>query len=439
MTPKHGRIYNGYAVTNSNFAPINWSVCTRSDFESLRTYLGGQTIAGDKMKEVGLEYWDSPNNSNNSSNFTAYGSGYRETNGSFWSFKLESYWWTITPKIDNPSQLYTSSIYQSQFYESVFTFNGGEYVRLIYTGIGTPPSTINDYDGNTYDVIQINTQYWLKQNWGCSKLNDGTLIPNITGNTEWSNMTTMACCAYNNDINNIFFTIFHINDFNIKRGLIINNTQPITGITDNHLLLNNPYEIPTVNSIKGYVEDKMVVTVLNNQVVFNNNGTLFGSEKLTFNQNGLNVSGNTKTQFGLYSIDGAMCIKMINKTGSPTVKGKLVTYYTSSGNSFQYFSKSGTITDPYIGIIMESGITDGNYTHIAIYGRCDILVHSQVFINTLLTTYNSINDGELLASDLFISGGYVASGYVARCLENGSTGDMVRCLLFNRDHQITNL
>lgn len=217
------------------------------------------------------------------------------------------------------------------------------------------------------------------------------------------------------------------NDFRVKNGLSINNTQIITGITDNSGLTNDLYTLPTMNAVKSYTDSKITIHGTNTQVLFNSGGTVTGSTKLTYDGTNLSVSGDTKTSYGLFSTDGAVCIKMINKTGSPTVKGKLVTYHYSLGNSFEYFPPIGLSNTPYIGITTEGGIPDGDYTYIAIYGRCKVLIQSGINLNDGISTFGIINDGDLVKD----TGGW----FVARALENGSSGDMIRCLLFNKDIQ----
>lgn len=74
----YGHLYNWYAVADSrNLAPKGWHVPTISDWDRLIDYLGGDTIAGYKMKEVGDLHWGSPNESDNSSGFTALPGGWR--------------------------------------------------------------------------------------------------------------------------------------------------------------------------------------------------------------------------------------------------------------------------------------------------------------------------------------------------------------------------
>ncbi len=59
-----------------------------------------------------------------------------------------------------------------------------------------------DYNGYTYDLVEINNQCWFGENLRTESLNDGTPIPNITDNLQWSNSTTPAYCKFSNsDVN----------------------------------------------------------------------------------------------------------------------------------------------------------------------------------------------------------------------------------------------
>jgi uncharacterized protein (TIGR02145 family) len=94
----YGRLYNWYAVDNSSsryICPEGWHVPTTNEYNTLSTYLGGNSVAGGKMKETGTTYWQSSNTSvTNSSGFSARGSGLRDnTYGTYTLLNLRTWFW----------------------------------------------------------------------------------------------------------------------------------------------------------------------------------------------------------------------------------------------------------------------------------------------------------------------------------------------------------
>jgi len=74
----YGRLYNWYVVNDSRgLAPKGWHVPDINDWLILIDYLGGDTIASNKLKEVGDLHWADPFESTNSSGFTALPAGGR--------------------------------------------------------------------------------------------------------------------------------------------------------------------------------------------------------------------------------------------------------------------------------------------------------------------------------------------------------------------------
>ena len=59
--------------------------------------------------------------------------------------------------------------------------------------------TVTDIDGNTYDYLTYGAQKWTVENAEMVTYRDGTPIPEVTGATEWSNLTTGAWAYYEND------------------------------------------------------------------------------------------------------------------------------------------------------------------------------------------------------------------------------------------------
>jgi uncharacterized protein (TIGR02145 family) len=93
-----GRLYNWYAVNDSrNIAPYGWHVPTDAECTTLTTYLGGESVAGGKLKEAGTSHWISPNTgATNETGFTALPGGYRYNYGAFYGIGYNGYWWSST-------------------------------------------------------------------------------------------------------------------------------------------------------------------------------------------------------------------------------------------------------------------------------------------------------------------------------------------------------
>jgi len=93
-----GALYNWYAVNTGKLAPAGWHVPTETEWKTLITYLGGDSIAGGKMKETGTIHW-SPTNTGatNECGFTGIPAGERGYGGEFGFIGHEGSWWSSTP------------------------------------------------------------------------------------------------------------------------------------------------------------------------------------------------------------------------------------------------------------------------------------------------------------------------------------------------------
>ncbi len=105
----YGALYNWFvvdAISNGgkNVCPASWHVPTDEEWTILTDYLGGASLAGGKMKETGTSHWASSNvGADNSSGFTAVGSGNRVYNGSFINAGSNEFWWTASTYYNSSS------------------------------------------------------------------------------------------------------------------------------------------------------------------------------------------------------------------------------------------------------------------------------------------------------------------------------------------------
>ena len=61
------------------------------------------------------------------------------------------------------------------------------------------PIVATDADGNVYTSVTIGSQEWMVENLRTTKYSDGTAIPNVSGKTDWENLSTGAWSHYDND------------------------------------------------------------------------------------------------------------------------------------------------------------------------------------------------------------------------------------------------
>jgi uncharacterized protein (TIGR02145 family) len=129
----YGKLYNWYAVNDTRgLCPAGWHVPSDSEITSVVDALGGDDIAGGKMKEAGTAHWSSPNGTdNNESGFTALGGGYRNFQGVFKDKNYKVGYWSSTSQ----QTLYSghlSFIFDAKYSEQYGVHkNTGFYIRCV--------------------------------------------------------------------------------------------------------------------------------------------------------------------------------------------------------------------------------------------------------------------------------------------------------------------
>lgn len=219
----YGLLYNWYATTDTrNIANIGWRVPLIDDYYTLTQFIDVSynpyspdfmqysSVAGGELKQIGLDYWNSPNTgATNSYNFNARGSGERGAS-SFSYLNQKLILWLIDEGDITNAKVCLINYNESKFYvRSIYSGEGkiqGNSLRLVKESTSLSNGETGTYtgnDGKIYRTICIGTQEWLADNLTETKYRNGDSIPEVTDNTAWAGLTTGALCAYNNDWNNV--------------------------------------------------------------------------------------------------------------------------------------------------------------------------------------------------------------------------------------------
>jgi uncharacterized protein (TIGR02145 family) len=129
----YGRLYNWFAVNDPRgLAPQGWHVPTDGEWTILTNYLGGESVAGGKMKST--TGWISPNTgATNSSGFTGLPGGGRSFNSNFFNFGHTCFWWS--------SSAFDSSI---AWYRYLYFINSSVTKGSVYQTFGLSVRVIRD-------------------------------------------------------------------------------------------------------------------------------------------------------------------------------------------------------------------------------------------------------------------------------------------------------
>jgi uncharacterized protein (TIGR02145 family) len=130
----YGKLYNWYAISDSRgIAPAGWHIPSDAEWTTLTTYLGGSTIAANKLKEAGIAHWVSPNTaSTNSSGFKALPGGGRLNTGGINSLIGErGYWWSSTEQLTTTAWNRALVLSSANVFRTSISMNSGYSIRCI--------------------------------------------------------------------------------------------------------------------------------------------------------------------------------------------------------------------------------------------------------------------------------------------------------------------
>jgi uncharacterized protein (TIGR02145 family) len=210
-------LYNFFALNNGisgdgtvsggivNPTQTGWALPSQADFATLVAFLGGDAVAGGKMKEKGTTNWATPNTgADNSSQFTALPQGIRnDVTGVFGGSTFIWQVWTYDTGGggENGRGLNTGT---SSISFLIADNKFGHSVRLVRAAVGGEVDgqiIKGAYRGNNnklYDGVVIGTQVWIERDLQETMYNDATGIVNETVDGNWGALSTGAYCLYNN-------------------------------------------------------------------------------------------------------------------------------------------------------------------------------------------------------------------------------------------------
>ncbi|MCX6273489.1 MAG: hypothetical protein NTU44_20150, partial [Bacteroidetes bacterium] len=219
--------YAPSGVRIQGICPFDWHIPSVDEWTTLSTTLGGDAIAGGKMKETGLLHWDSPNSgANNESGFSGLGAGclYGTSYNSLKNYGI--FWTSYSHPVNGQPYFCFLGYYDPNF---IIALNGGAHygysVRCIKNCVFPLPS--QSYAGSdqtlsvTTTTLAGNTPLSGTGTWSLISGSGGTIaevgnpvsvFTGIAGNTYTLIWTINTACAssidtvvliFNNTIMNI--------------------------------------------------------------------------------------------------------------------------------------------------------------------------------------------------------------------------------------------
>ncbi len=101
----YGVLYNHSAATIS--CPPGWHLPSKAEYDTLSNYLGGDSLSGKKLKEIGFLHWNAPNTSaDNLSEFNGLPGGNRDpVQFTFFDLGNIGYFWCLDPVINGSAMI----------------------------------------------------------------------------------------------------------------------------------------------------------------------------------------------------------------------------------------------------------------------------------------------------------------------------------------------
>ena len=131
--PDFGRLYTWYTITDSrNVCPVAWHVPTFNEWVILINNVGGATVGGSALKEVGNDHWGTANtDATNQTGFTARASGVRTELGAFNQLFSDGFWWTADQNSASDAKYFQMYSVYSDITNGVYSKKNAIAVRCV--------------------------------------------------------------------------------------------------------------------------------------------------------------------------------------------------------------------------------------------------------------------------------------------------------------------
>jgi uncharacterized protein (TIGR02145 family) len=185
-------------------APTGWILPTNDIWNELIEYTT-ETNEGGDLKSTRNE-WLSPNTgaTNKVGLEGLPGGGRSPVSSEFLALREVGRFWSATQNDKDTAYILVLMYNSGNANKFIVDKRGGGSVRLVMEKldgeVDGDRGTLTDIDGNVYNWLVIGNYRWMLENLRVTKYNDGTLISEVSDDTQWRNLVDGGRCAYDNDL-----------------------------------------------------------------------------------------------------------------------------------------------------------------------------------------------------------------------------------------------